>query len=100
MAERALGSRCTCAVQRLVMPPGGFKCRVTKLERWQRLDEVAVVSFDEDLAEQRRRIQRELFDRQTALIEVDQSISAHQAFGTSVSADVDPSATSGRADFK
>ena len=34
--------------------------------------EVAVVPLDEDLTEQRRRVQRELFDWQTALIEVDQ----------------------------
>ena len=37
---------------------------------------------------------------QTALIEVNQPISAHQAFAAGVCADLDGGATSGRADFK
>src|SRR5262249_1569611 len=88
------------AVERLVMPPCGFERRVTKFERGQRLAEVAVVPFDEDLTEQRRCISRELFDWQAALIEVDQSISANQAFAVSVGADLDRGAAPGRADFK
>src|SRR6266545_6156748 len=100
MAQRALGPRTGCAGERLVPPLFGFKSRVTEFERRQRLAEVAVVPFDENLAEQRRRVQGQLLARQASLVKVDQPIRANQALAIGTRANLDSGAAPGRADFK